>query len=84
LDGRDRALEGFRAAGGAALAHSGEVAGAEASAWRETPADRWNPPIRRTRARGRAAWLGRAGPVWAEMVFSFSREFLIAFLFYFL
>jgi hypothetical protein len=28
--------------------------------------------------------LGWNGPVWAEMVFSFSREFLIAFLFYFL
>jgi hypothetical protein len=27
---------------------------------------------------------GLAGPVWAELVFSFSREFIIAFLFYFL
>jgi hypothetical protein len=35
-------------------------------------------------AGARAAQLGWTGPVWAEMVFSFSREFLIAFLFYFL
>jgi hypothetical protein len=35
-------------------------------------------------AGARVAPLGWNGPVWAEMVFSFSREFLIAFLFYFL
>jgi hypothetical protein len=35
------------------------------------------------RARGREAWLGRAGLVWAAFPFSFSLDFLIPFLFLF-
>jgi hypothetical protein len=35
---------------------------------KETAADRWNPPVRR---RGRAAWLGRAGPVGLLWLFLF-------------
>jgi hypothetical protein len=35
---------------------------------------RWGPPVRRR---------GRARPGWAELTFSFSLEFLMAFLFYF-
>jgi hypothetical protein len=42
-------------------------------------ADRRGPPVRhRVRARARLS-----GPVWAEIGFPFSREFLIAFLFIF-
>jgi hypothetical protein len=41
----------------------GKVRGAE------TVADRWRPPVRRRRP---AAWLGRAGLVWARMAFPFS------------
>jgi hypothetical protein len=44
-------------------------------------AGRWGSPVRR---RGRARSLaGPSGPGWAEMAFSFSLEFLMAFLFYF-
>jgi hypothetical protein len=35
------------------------------------------------RARGRVAWLGRAGPSWVALPFSFSLDFLIAFPFLF-
>jgi hypothetical protein len=45
---------------------------------RGTTAD--SPPVRR---RGRAAWLGQAGLVWAAFSFSFSLDFLIPFLFLF-
>jgi hypothetical protein len=46
----------------------------------KTTADRWNPPCEAAWARGLAglSWAG-----WAELVFSFSREFIIAFLFIF-
>jgi hypothetical protein len=46
-------------------------------------ADRWGPPVRGRRARTR----GLSGPSWtarAKMDFPFSRDFPIAFLFYFL
>jgi hypothetical protein len=48
---------------------------------RGTAADRRGPPVRR---RGRTAWLGRAGLVWAAFSFSFSLNFLIPFPFLFL
>jgi hypothetical protein len=43
--------------------------------------DRRGPPVRHRGARARA---GLSGPVWAEIGFPFSRDFLIAFLFIFL
>jgi hypothetical protein len=69
-----------RASGADRTAPLGRGRGGGSARGEKTAAERWNPLIRR---HGRVAWLGRAGPVWAELVFSFSREFLIAFLFIF-
>jgi hypothetical protein len=51
-----------------------------ARAGERTSADRQGPPVRR---RGHAAWLGRAGLVWAAFSFPFYLDFLIPFLFLF-
>jgi hypothetical protein len=85
LTGRAREAESkkgsrARAIGADRTAPLGRGRGGGSARGEKTAAHRWNPRVRR---RGRAAWLGRAGTVWAELVFSFSREFLIAFLFIF-
>jgi hypothetical protein len=46
-------------------------------------ADRRGPPVRHRRHAGAGAGTGLSGPVWAEISFPFSRDFLIAFLFIF-
>jgi hypothetical protein len=59
----------------------GEETGADRSA--PLGSEREREGCQATRARGRAAWLGRAGLVWAAFPFSFSLDFLIPFLFLF-
>jgi hypothetical protein len=46
-------------------------------------ADRRGRPVRHRGRAGARAWAGLSGPVWDEIGFPFSREFLIAFLFIF-
>jgi hypothetical protein len=47
-------------------------------------ADRRGPPVVAAGTRTRTRWAGSNGLAWAEMAFLFSRDFPIAFLFYFL
>jgi hypothetical protein len=73
--GSERACKGIDADNPAPLGSGGRE-----RAW--AVADRWNPPVRRS-GRAHATWLGWIGPTRLKWVFSFSREFLNAFLFIF-
>jgi hypothetical protein len=77
--GNERVREGIAADRPGPLGSGRERRRESARARTRAVAGRWGPPVRR---RGRApAQPGWAG--WDEMAFSFSMEFLMAFLFYF-